>query len=40
LERNMNGEEHRVFRSLPEGEWIVFGSRGILEASPGAAGAI
>jgi hypothetical protein len=40
LERSMNGGELRVFRSLPEGEWIVFGSRGILEASPGAAGAI
>jgi len=40
LERNMSGAERRVIRSLPEGEWIVFGPRGILEASPGAAGAI
>lgn len=40
LERSMSGAERRVIRALPEGEWIVFGPRGILEASPGAAGAI
>lgn len=40
LERSMGGAERRVIRALPEGEWIVFGPRGILEASPGAAGAI
>jgi hypothetical protein len=40
LERSMSGAEQRVIRALPEGEWIVFGPRGILEASTGAAGAI
>jgi hypothetical protein len=40
LERSMSGAERRVIRALPEGEWIVFGPRGILEASKGAAGAI
>jgi hypothetical protein len=40
LERSMSGAERRVIRALPEGEWIVFGPRGILDASSGAAGAI
>ncbi|MCB9758908.1 MAG: WD40 repeat domain-containing protein [Alphaproteobacteria bacterium] len=40
LERGMNGEELRVLRSLPEGQWISFGPRGILNASEGAGGAM
>jgi WD40 repeat protein len=40
LERNMNGTEKRVLRSLPDGEWIVFGSNGILDASRNAANAM
>ena len=38
LEREMNGEERRVLRCLPDSEWISFGWRGILDASDGAAG--
>lgn len=38
LEREMNGRERRVLRSLPDDEWISFGWRGILDASKGAAG--
>jgi hypothetical protein len=40
LERTMSGKEHRVLRALPDGEWIVFGGRGILEASENAANAM
>ncbi len=37
LERERNGAERRVLRALPDGEWISYGWRGILDASPGAA---
>lgn len=40
LERNMDGSERRVLRSLPGGQWISFNQRGILGASEGAGGAI
>ncbi|MCK6505378.1 WD40 repeat domain-containing protein [Myxococcota bacterium] len=40
LEREMDGRERRVLRALPEGEWLSFGWRGILDASQGASGAI
>src|SRR5690606_24523915 len=36
LEYDMYGAERRVFRVLPEGEWIAFGPNGVLEASDGA----
>jgi hypothetical protein len=36
LERNMDGTERRVLRSLPGDEWISYGSRGLLDASEGA----
>lgn len=35
LELDMWGQEKRVLRALPEGEWIAFSERGILEASEG-----
>lgn len=38
VEREMNGKERRVLRALPDGEWIAFGWRGILDASGGAGG--
>jgi hypothetical protein len=38
LEMDMHGAELRVLRSLPEGEWIAFGARGIYEASANAMG--
>ncbi len=37
LEREMDGRERRVLRALPDGEWLAFGPRGILDASEGAA---
>ncbi|MSQ02414.1 MAG: hypothetical protein EXR71_11075 [Myxococcales bacterium] len=40
LEREMNGTERRVLRSLPGGQWVAFGSRGILDASEAAGGAL
>lgn len=40
LERNMDGSERRVLRSLPGGQWISFNQRGLLGASEGAGGAI
>ena len=36
LEREMDGSERRVLRSLPGDQWIAFGSRGLLGASEGA----
>jgi len=36
LEMNMYGEELRVYRALPEMEWICFGPDGVLDASDGA----
>ncbi|HJN72476.1 MAG TPA: WD40 repeat domain-containing protein [Myxococcota bacterium] len=36
LEREMDGSELRVLRSLPGDQWIAFGSRGLLGASEGA----
>lgn len=36
LEFDMHGEERRVFRALPESEWITFGPEGVLDASDGA----
>jgi hypothetical protein len=35
LELDMHGKEKRVLRALPEGEWVAFGERGIIEASEG-----
>jgi hypothetical protein len=40
IERNMDGSERRVLRSLPGGQWLAFNQRGILGASDGAGGAI
>ncbi len=40
LERDLNGQEQRVLRSLPGQEWLSFGAKGILGASAGAAGSI
>ncbi|MEY3211594.1 MAG: hypothetical protein RIT28_2075 [Pseudomonadota bacterium] len=40
IERNMDGTERRVLRSLPGGQWLAFNQRGILGASDGAGGAI
>ena len=37
LEREMNGTERRVLRALPDGQWICYSKRGILDASDGAA---
>ncbi|MFT5456880.1 MAG: WD40 repeat protein [Myxococcota bacterium] len=36
LELDMYGEEKRVLRALPEGEWIAYGPRGVLDASEAA----
>jgi len=36
LEIDMWGKDHQVLRALPEGEWVAFAPRGILEASPRA----
>jgi len=36
LERETDGSERRVLRSLPGDQWIAFGSRGLLGASEGA----
>jgi hypothetical protein len=38
LEREMDGSERRVLRTLPDDQWISFGDRGIIEASAQAAG--
>lgn len=38
LERDLDGREIRVLRSLPGKQWISFGETGILGASPEAAG--
>jgi hypothetical protein len=40
VERERNGEERAVLRALPDGEWISFGRRGILDASANAGGAM
>ncbi len=40
LEREMAGAERRVLRSLPGGQWVAFGTRGILDASDAAGGAL
>ena len=40
LERERDGTERRVYRSLPGDQWVCFGAAGILEASEGAAGAL
>jgi hypothetical protein len=37
VERSMDGREQRVLRALPDGEWLSYGWRGILQASAGAA---
>lgn len=37
LERDMQGREKRVLRSLSDGQWIAFDRRGILDASEAAA---
>ena len=33
LELDMYGKELRVLRALPEGEWVAFGKKGVLDAS-------
>ena len=33
IERDIKGRELRVYRSLPNSEWITYGSRGIEAAS-------
>lgn len=40
LERDMEGNERRVFRALPDDQWVCFGKKGILDASDGAAGGL
>jgi hypothetical protein len=40
LEREMSGEERRVLRALPDGQWVSFGWNGIFDNSEGAAGAM
>lgn len=40
LEREKDGRERRVLRSLPDNQWICFGSKGILDASEGAASSL
>ncbi len=40
LERNPDGSELRVSRSLPGDQWVCFAQNGILEASEAAAGAL
>ena len=40
LERDMRGAEHRILRSLPGGQWVAFGTNGILDASAAAGGAL
>lgn len=37
MELDLKGKEKRVLRALPEGEWIVFNEKGILDASEGVA---
>ncbi len=37
LEREPDGTERRVLRALGRTEWVAYGARGILDASPGAA---
>ena len=32
----MHGNELKVYRSLPEGEWITFNAKGVLQASDNA----
>lgn len=36
LELDMHGNEVKVHRALPEGEWITFGTRGVMQASENA----
>ncbi len=38
LERDLQGREVRVLRTLPGDQWIAFGERGTLDASEGAGG--
>lgn len=40
VERDIKGRELRVYRSLPDSEWIAFGPRGIEGASKGAGQAV
>ena len=40
LERDMKGNERRCLRALPDGQWVCFNSRGWIDASEGAAGAL
>ncbi len=40
VEREQDGQERRILRALPDGQWLAFGWRGILDASEGASGAI
>ena len=36
VELDMEGNEVRVLRSLPDGEWVAVGAAGALDASEGA----
>jgi hypothetical protein len=38
LEREMNGAERRVLRTLPDGQWVAYNSRGLLDNSEGSIG--
>lgn len=40
LERSSDGNELQVSRALPDDQWVTFGHRGILKASPGAGHAV
>ena len=40
LERDQEGGERRVLRTLTDGEWISFDSNGVLASSDGAADAV
>lgn len=40
LERDMHGQERRVLRALPDGEWVCFNARGWIDASENAAGTL
>ncbi len=40
VEKEMNGTERRVLRSLPDGQWVCFGQRGLLDNSDRMSGAL
>jgi hypothetical protein len=40
VEREMDGSERRVLRSLPDGQWVCFGQRGLLDNSEAMSGVL